>query len=154
MYNSLRRELKIGQTALWLFSLEKGRLWGELRTAFQCLKKAVRRRGNGLFSGVCCDRTRRNGFKLKGRRFRLGMSKKFFTIRVVMDWHWLPREVGNASSLVMFRVRLHGALSTWSSCRCHCSLQGSWTRWPLKVLSNSKDSMILWKIISNWLINH
>jgi len=26
---------------------------------------------------------------------------------------------------------------------CPCSLQGSWTGWLLKVLSNSKDSMIL-----------
>ena len=29
--------------------------------------------------------------------------------------------------------------TTW----CQCSLQGSWTRWPLKVLSSSKGSMIL-----------
>ena len=28
------------------------------------------------------------------------------------------------------------------SCRCPCALQGSWTRWPLKVLSNSNRSMI------------
>ena len=27
--------------------------------------------------------------------------------------------------------------------KCPCSLQGSWTRWPLKVPSNSKDFMIL-----------
>ena len=33
--------------------------------------------------------------------------------------------------------------ATWSSCRCPCSLQGSWTRWPLKGLSNSSSSMIL-----------
>jgi len=31
----------------------------------------------------------------------------------------------------------------WSSCRYPCSLQRSWTRWLLKVPSNSKDSMIL-----------
>ena len=28
---------------------------------------------------------------------------------------------------------------------CPCSLRGSWTRWPLKVPSNSKDSVIVWK---------
>ena len=33
-----------------------------------------------------------------------------------------------------------GALSTWWSCRYPCSLQGSWTRWPLKVPSNFCDS--------------
>lgn len=32
--------------------------------------------------------------------------------------------------------------STWSSCRCFCSLQRRWTIWPLKVPPNSKNSMI------------
>ena len=31
----------------------------------------------------------------------------------------------------------------WSSCRCPCSLQDSWTRWPLEVPSHSDDSMVL-----------
>ena len=34
--------------------------------------------------------------------------------------------------------------ATWFSCACLCWLQENWTRWPLKVPSNSKDSMILW----------
>ena len=59
-----------------------------------------------------------------------------------MHWHRLPREVVNALSLVTFRVRLNWALSTWLSCRCPCSLQRSWTRWPLKVPSNSNNSLI------------
>ena len=44
--------------------------------------------------------------------------------------------------LEIFKVRLDGALSTWWSCRCPCSVQGSWTRWPLRVPSNSNDAMI------------
>ena len=39
-----------------------------------------------------------------------------------------------------------GCIRPWATCSsyaCPCSLQGSWTGWPLKVLSNSKDSMIL-----------
>ena len=40
--------------------------------------------------------------------------------------------------------------ATWSSWGCLCSLQGSWTRWPLKVPSNSNDSMILW-LTGTWL---
>ena len=34
--------------------------------------------------------------------------------------------------------------ATWVSRASSCSLQGSCTRWPLKVSSDSKDSMILW----------
>lgn len=37
-------------------------------------------------------------------------------------------------------------LWTWSSCKCLCSFRRSWTRWSLKVLSNSKNSMILCKL--------
>ena len=39
--------------------------------------------------------------------------------------------------------RAGGALSTLIICRCPCSLQGSWSRWPLRVPSDSNDSMIL-----------
>jgi len=44
-------------------------------------------------------------------RFRLGIGKKFFTMRVVKHWHRLPREVADAPSLETLKVRLHGALS-------------------------------------------
>ena len=51
--------------------------------AFQYLKGSYRKEGDRLFSRVCCDRTGGNGFKLKERRFRLGIRKKFFTVRLV-----------------------------------------------------------------------
>ena len=43
---------------------------------------------------------------------------------------------GGCPNLVTFK---DGALSTWQSCRCPYSLQRCWTRWPLRVPSNSND---------------
>jgi len=48
-----------------LFSLEKRRLRGDLIAAFQDLKVARKKTGEGLFTSACNDRTRDNGFKLE-----------------------------------------------------------------------------------------
>ena len=60
---------------------------------------------------MCSDRTRGDGFKLKEGRFRLGVRKESFTVRVVRWWNRLPREAVDAPSLEVFRARLDGALS-------------------------------------------
>ena len=50
-------------------------------------------------------------FNLKEGRFRLDISKKFFTTRVVKHWNRLPRQAVDAASLEVFKARLDGALS-------------------------------------------
>jgi len=68
---------------LGLFSLEKRRLREDLTAAFQYLKGASNKAGEGLFARACSDSTRGNDFKLKEGRFRLAIKNKFFTMRVL-----------------------------------------------------------------------
>lgn len=52
-----------------------------------------------------------NGFKPKEGCFRLDVRNKFFTMGVVNHGHGLLREVIDASSLGIFKVRLEDVLS-------------------------------------------
>ncbi len=72
---------------------------------------AYKKDGERLFSRACCDRTRGNGFKIEGGRFRLDIRKNIFTMRVVEHWPRLPREAVDAPSLETFKARLAEALS-------------------------------------------
>ena len=64
-------------------AFQKRRLWGDLIVAFQYLKGAYRKAGKGLLIRAGSDRMRGNGFKLEKGRFRLGIRKKIFTVRLV-----------------------------------------------------------------------
>lgn len=76
-----------------LFILNKG-LWGPV-SHFPILmyKRAYKKDGDSLFSRVCCNRARADGFRLKQMRFRLDTGKKLFAVRVVRHWHRMPREL-------------------------------------------------------------
>ena len=91
------------------FSLENA--WGDLIVAFQYLKGACRKAGEGLSIRACSERMGENGFKLEESRFRLDIRKKFFTVRVVRHWNRLPSEVVDVPTLEVFKARLDGALS-------------------------------------------
>ena len=82
-----------------------------LIAAFQYLKGAYRKDGEGLLIRECSDRARGTGFKVKESRFSLDIRKKFFTVRVVRHWNRLLREAVAAPSLEVFKTRLDGALS-------------------------------------------
>ncbi len=57
---------------------EKKRLQRDLRAAFQYVNRGNKKEGDRPFSGVCGDRIRGNGFKLKEGRFRLEIRIFFF----------------------------------------------------------------------------
>ncbi|KAK4825836.1 hypothetical protein QYF61_002959 [Mycteria americana] len=95
---------------LGMFSLEKRRLQGDLITPVQYIKGVYKKDGKR----ACSYRIRGNGFKVKEGR-------NFFIMRVVRRWNRLHREVVDALSVEVFKVRSDGVL---------CNLIGAqnWTQ--------------------------
>ena len=75
---------------LEILSLEKKRLRGNVIAAFQYPKGAYRSAREGLLRRAGSDRIRGNDFKLEEGRFRLDISKKFHSVRLVRHWNKCP----------------------------------------------------------------
>lgn len=90
------------------------------------------------------DMTRQSGLKLKEGRFRLGIRKKFFNLRVVRHWNRFAREAVCVPSLEVLKESLNGALTNLGGYLCH----GVGIRWssmslPTQtILGGSYDSII------------
>ena len=93
-------------------SLEKGRLWGDLITAFQYIN---RRKKNFLHRQISI-RIWRNGFEWKEEKFRFDVGGKFFTERVMRRWHRMPRKIVVAPTMEAFKARLDRALGSLIWC--------------------------------------
>jgi len=125
---------------LGLFSLRKRRLWGDLRAAFQYLKRPTGRMERDFSQGCAVIG---QGCKLQAGSFRLDIRKKFFTMRVVKHWTRLPREAVAAPSLQVSKARLDGALSNLVWWKVSLLMAGAWNQMIFKVPSNPNHSMIL-----------
>lgn len=69
------------------------------------LNKPTKKLEKDFFTTACIDRTRGNGFKWKGSRFKLYTRKKFFTTRVVRLCSCLHRDM-DSPFLEVFKTRL------------------------------------------------
>jgi len=72
---------------------------GKALTLCNYLKAGCCKVGVGFLSLIISNRMRGNDFKLHQGRFRLDISKHFFSKRMIKHWNWLSREMVESPSL-------------------------------------------------------
>ena len=117
------------------------RLLGVLTATFQYSKRAYKQVGNQFPTWV--DKTRGNGFKLKGGGFRLDTGVNF-SLRVWWGAGTAAQNIVGTPSLEAFKARLDGVLGslTWWVAALPTARGCNWV--GFEVPSNSSHSVILW----------
>ena len=97
-----------------LFFLEKAP--GRPYSSLQWLERRLYWGGSWLLLPGISYSTRENGFKLQQGRLRLDIRKHFFSVRMIMQWNSLPREVVELPSMEVLQKCIEVALRilvTW-----------------------------------------
>jgi len=59
------------------------------------------------------EKTRSNGYKLHQERFHFDIGNKCFTVRTIIHWNNVPRDVVKSPSLEVFKMQLDRVLDNF-----------------------------------------
>jgi len=119
---------------------QPGEDWGAYKYVYKYLKSGCQKEEAMLILVVPSNMTRGNGYKLEHRKFHLSRRKNFFTVRMTEHWNRLPREAVESPCLETLQICLDTFLCNLLQ---ETTFAAGWTRWSPKVLSNSRDAVIL-----------
>ena len=101
--NVLALSVKPIVSELYLFSLTKRRLTGDLIEVFKIIKGIENIDMEKYFTIDTSNITKNNGYKIVGKRFQTNEAKHFFFNRVVNVWNGLPSNVIDCSTTEIFK---------------------------------------------------